>query len=85
MRRQRKLTPAQRRVLRQVVADADDVMSGGYGFYARRTGYRSEIGIRRKLTQRGYAVHEFRQVGDGYFCTVWPTPKGLAALEISTR
>ena len=83
MKRQRKLTPAQRRVLRQIVADVDDVMSGGRcGFFARRTGYRSVLGIRRKLTVRGYAVHEFRQVGDtGHFCTVWPTPKGLAALD----
>ncbi|MBK8129424.1 MAG: hypothetical protein IPK53_11095 [bacterium] len=81
MRRQRKLTPAQRRVLRQIVVDADDVMAGGYGFYARRTGYRSERSIRRKLTRRGYAVHEFRRVGNNmHLLTIWPTPKGLVAL-----
>lgn len=81
MRRQRKLTPAQRRVLRQIVAEADNVMAGYYGFYTMQTIRRSERGIRRKLTRRGFAVDEFRQVGHGYFCTVWPTPKGLAALK----
>ncbi len=78
MRRQRKLTPAQRRVMRQIVADADAVMAGGES----RSDYLfvADYDIEEKLLRRGYAVREWRGRAAGSAYITWPTPKGLAAL-----
>lgn len=74
MRRQRKLTPAQRRVLRLITDNG----------YPRS--YRTDGVICRKLVRRGYAMMAVIPAPwGGYYSAHVLTPKGLAALERASR
>ena len=75
----KKLTKAQRRVLRQVTKEAEARIWLSFSNYYPM--YRCDINIARKLLKRGYLVHECRPVGSGWSWRLWPTTKGYAALN----
>ena len=73
MRRQRKLTPAQRRVLLSITDNGEF------------RHYQHDGEIRRKLIRRGYVTLEVGRFRWGYRHMYMMTPKGLAALVMTPK
>ena len=69
MRKQRKLTPAQHRVLLSITNNGEF------------RHYQHDGEIRRKLVRRGYVTQEVGRCRWGYRHMYVMTPKGLTALE----
>lgn len=69
----RKLTKAQRRVLRRMVDNGDG--------WSSRLRFRSDGEIERKLLRRGYVQYGPVPIGYSYGWNAWLTLKGRAALD----
>ena len=75
----KKLTTAQRRVLRRM-ARSDMMIATGYALGLPQQ-YRHDHRIESKLIRKGCAVYEMRKRGYGLTWRVWVTDKGFAALD----